>query len=102
MNIEDSRRLFFSKVALLNSMLPVHFVDGRRGKKDSEQLRFCLGEAPSILESEGASFLLATCPSSQRQFLYPFIIAPLPIFNMRFLSILRSYYGLQATFARKK
>ena len=71
-NIEDSCRLFLSKVAVLNTVLPVHSCGRGGGKKGSEQLRFCLGETPSILESEGASILLATCPSSQRQFIYPF------------------------------
>ena len=47
MNIEESCcRLFLSKVALLNTMLPVHCCDGWGGGKSSEQLRFCLGEAP--------------------------------------------------------
>ena len=95
-NIEDSCRLFLSKVAVLNTVLPVHSCGGEKG---SGQLRFCSGETPSTLESEGASILLATCPSSQRQFIYPF---PSTYINMRISSILRFQYDLQATVTRTK
>ncbi len=67
MNIEDSCRLFLSNVALLNTILPVHCCDGW-GKENCEQLRFCLGERRrASLSQRGPAFLLATCPSSQRE-----------------------------------
>lgn len=45
MNIDDSCKLFSfeSRFALNMMMLPVHFLMVGGGRKDCEQLRFCLG-----------------------------------------------------------
>lgn len=73
MNIDDSCRQFLSKVALLNTILPVHYYcccDSSGGKRQRAgpillRGRMESGEAPNTLESEGP--LLATCLSSRRQ-----------------------------------
>ncbi len=85
MNIEDSCRPFLSNVAWLNMILPVHCCDGWGEGKLRAASVLLGGEAPSILESEGASFLLATCPSSQRQqkiilHRYPYLICAIRAF----------------------
>ncbi len=100
MNIEDSCRLFLSNVALLNTILPVHCCDGWGEGKLRAASVLLGGEAPSILESEGASFLVGhlSVISARKKF----ILYRCPYFNMRFSSILRSYYDIQLTITRKR
>lgn len=90
MNIEDSCRLFLSKIALLNTVLPVHCYDGLGGGGE-ENAATSSGfpwRRRASLSQRGPVFCRPPVRHLSANF---FILSPLPIFIMRFLIILRFY-----------